>query len=381
MEPGEPAEPLLFEGNIPVNRFLVNETMDGLCTAYLYTNADDPDNGGRGVIYSDNGNKPQTRRSTQETFINMRVNSGTPAGWRTGTFSTNTSISSGSYIWFGCFADFFWFPRFDYGSKVYAGDWYDVGDSVPNSYPPFYDGWFLDFKLSMYFEYTSAQNYVRTLTQGVSLTDSPKLTADYKRSMLQTVNSTDFSNSFISFVRQCVMTVTNSMNIERIPTFIRSAVEQAGITDAMKSPRELNRQCEEGVNTNDELIRCQGFYRGVNDSLKVTDDSSFPVIFIRSISETSGIFDTFRQWGAYIRGLYDEAGSIAETEHQAAYYRTTTETVQADGSVFRSLLIFVRLLTTSLVHDFILRRFLIAREELVLKSCVTREITLETKIN
>jgi hypothetical protein len=177
------------------------------------------------------------------------------------------------------------------------------------------------------------------------------------------------------------MTVANSMNIERIPVFIRSAVEQAGITDSMKSPRGLNRQCEENVNSNDELKRCQGFYRGVNDSLKITDSSLFPVIFVRSISETPGIFDTFRQWGAYIRGLYDEAGSIAETEHQAEYYRAVTETVQADGSVFRGLLIFVRLMTTSLVHDFILRRFLIAREELVLKSCVTRELQIESKIS
>jgi len=45
------------------------------------------------------------------------------------------------------------------------------------------------------------------------------------------------------------------------------------------------------------------------------------------------------------------------------------------------LLLFVRIITGLFVRDYILKRFLIAREELVLKSCITREIILESKIN
>jgi hypothetical protein len=78
--------------------------------------------------------------------------------------------------------------------------------------------------------------------------------------------------------------------------------------------------------------------------------------------------------------LHEISESITETSRQGEFYRKETDTVNADGSAFRGLIIFVRILTTSFVRDFLLRRFLIAREELVLKSCITREITLDSKI-
>ena len=300
-DPPEPWVSLMFEGQIPVNRFLVNETINGNCTAYFYINEDDSDNGGRGVIYSDNGNKPQSRRSIQESFIDMRVNGSKPKGWRNGTFSTNGSISSGSYIWFGCFADFFWFPRFDYGTKMYAGYWYDVGDSIPDNYPPYYDGWYKDFKLSMYFDYTSAQNYVRTLTQGVSLTDSRKLTAEYKRDVTETV---------------------------------------------------------------------QGL-----------DNNSYSFLIFRSVQETATVSETIKHLGAFFRGLVDNAKIEGEAKSGRNYLLTLTDTVQATGILLRGLLLFVRIATGLFVKDYILRQFLIAREELNLKSYITRDITLESKIN
>jgi hypothetical protein len=76
-----------------------------------------------------------------------------------------------------------------------------------------------------------------------------------------------------------------------------------------------------------------------------------------------------------------EAASIAETSHGGEYYRFQADTVQAQGTVFRGLLIFIKLLTTSLVRDYLLRRFLKSNEELVLKSCICREIILDSKIH
>jgi hypothetical protein len=311
----------MFEGSIPVNRFLVNDAINGACTAYFYINEDDPDNGGRGVIYSDNGNKPQTRRSMNETFIDMRVNPSKPAGWRSGTFSTNTSIASGSYIWFGCFADFFWFPRFDYGTKVIAGEWYEVGNSIPNTYPPYWDGWYKDFKLSMYFTYTSAQNYVRTLTQGVTLMDSKKITTDYKRSKIETAQ------------------VNSSAN------------------------------------------RLQEVYRKIQEIQQGLDVNSYSVLFYRTVKETATISETIQHLGAFFRGLIDKAEVDDEAKPGRFYFLTLTDTVQAGGVVLRGLIILVRILTNSFVRDFLVRRFLIAREELVLKSCITRDLKLESKIN
>ena len=372
---------LMFEGELPVNRFLVPETINGICTAYFYTNEDEPEAGGRPVLYSDNSNEPLNRKSMQENFIDFRVTGGKPAGWRSGTFMSNSSIASGSYIWFGCFTDFFWFPRFDYGAKLYSAWWYDEGDDIPEIHPKTMSGWYKDIKLSMYFDYSSAQNYVRTLTQGVTLNDSKKLTAGYKRESLETVQGIAAAGSLAAYFRECVMDVSCCMKLSRIQTFIRMMLENLKINDGIKIKRELKRKCKDGAVIGSEAWRSRGFFRGLIESLSIADNFSFPILFLRSITETEGVSDTVQQWGAFVRGLYVEAGCLAEASHKGEYCRVEKDAVQAKGTVFRGLLIFVRILTTSFVRDFVLRRFLIAREEIVLKSCITREITLESRIN
>jgi hypothetical protein len=76
---------LMFELAIPVNRFLVPDTINGNCTDYVYTNSDDREAGGRPVLYSDNANSPFTRKSTNESSFDLRVIAGKPAGWRSAT--------------------------------------------------------------------------------------------------------------------------------------------------------------------------------------------------------------------------------------------------------------------------------------------------------
>ena len=319
-EVGEPPEPLMFELMIPVNRFLVPETINGSCTAYAYVNQDDSEAGGRPVLYSDNGNKPLTRKSMNEGFMDLRVTSGKPVGWRSASFSSSESIVSGSYIWFGVFCEYYWFPRFDYGAKCYA-DWWDAYDSIPNTYPIWNVNYYHDFKLSMYFTYTSAQNYVRTLTQGVTLTDSRKLKVDYKRANSHTVQANG--------------------TIKRLLTICRKIL----------------------------------------DALQSFDGVSFLLLFIRSLHETITLTDTLRHWGAYYRGLLDITEAESEVKIGWILLAKIIDTVQAAGSVFRGLILSVRIVTGLFVRDYLLRRFLIAREELILKSAVCREIVLESKIN
>ena len=167
---------LYFEFGMPINRYLVSETIDGLCTAYYYTNKHDSEAGGRPILYSDNANKPQTRKSSNENFIDLRFSGGNNAGWRSGTF-TGGSISAGSYIWFGLFTEYFWYPRFDYGVTCYAEPW--TTTIMPNNYPRIVDTFSL--KLSMFFIFNNATNYVRVITQGVNLSDNCNKLVNYKR--------------------------------------------------------------------------------------------------------------------------------------------------------------------------------------------------------
>ena len=53
----------------------------------------------------------------------------------------------------------------------------------------------------MYIEYSAGQNYIRTLTQGVSLIDNRKTNAIYKRAAIQTVKAEESVNRSFIFSR------------------------------------------------------------------------------------------------------------------------------------------------------------------------------------
>jgi hypothetical protein len=236
-DPPEPWVPLVYELAIPVNCFLVPETINGLCTAYFYVYSnEEPDSAGYPVLYADSNNTPSARRSTQESYIDLQVTGGKPAGWRSGTLRSNGSIASGNYIWFGIFTDAFWYPRFDYGARCYGEYWWDYGmeDTViPDEYPLYSANYYENFKLSMYFNYTSAQNYIRTLTQGITLTDTRKVTGNYKRATAQTARGTTIVTGRAGFYRNLVQTAKSTMAVKAYPTLIRKLIQQAGASDTV----------------------------------------------------------------------------------------------------------------------------------------------------
>jgi hypothetical protein len=282
---------LIFGYQIPVNRFLAPENIHGACTVHAYVHSSRTSTYDRPVMYSDDTGKPLAKLSGDEGVIDFSGTSGQPPGWRSAPFSCDTPAEAGAYCWFGLFAQY-WQTAYDYGGTLYAEvlgtTYYDL-ETIPDLYPrdnlasTLYGNMLSilgELRLSMYFSYTAAQHHVRTLTQGITLTEAPKLTGAYKRSTTETVR----------------------------------------------------------------------------------------------------LADSKSQWGAYVRGLRMEAANRAETRHGGEYYRKQADTVQAEGIPLRSLFIFVRLLTTSFVRDFLLRRFLKSNEELVLKSPVCRGLTLESRL-
>jgi hypothetical protein len=197
---GEDPETLYFLAAIAVNRFLVPQAINGACTAYAYCNEDDGDGGGRPVLYSDSGSKPRERRSAAEGLFDFGMNGSKPPGWRTAAFQSNRSIAAGTYLWFGVLAELYWYPRFDYGTVCYVDVIDDYGP-VPDIYPLYNANYYENFKLSMYFTYSSAQSYTRTITQGVTLADTRKLTADYKRAMTMNADGVTLAGHSSNYYR------------------------------------------------------------------------------------------------------------------------------------------------------------------------------------
>jgi hypothetical protein len=278
------------------------------------------------------------------------------------------------------FTENWWFPRFDYGAKCYR-DYWDSYTGIPNTYPMYNANNYCNFKLSMYFTYTSAQNYVRTLTQGVTLTDSLKRTGNFKRSAAQTVKGTAAMNRFASFPRKCLMSVKSTMAFTIRLTLIRKAIEQVRAAMGFLGKRGLSRRLEENVNASMAAKCFQGFCRKAQENVKGIDGCAFKVLFVRSLPETVKGSEGIKRWGTCIRRLFAVAANTAGTSHTGAYYRTETETVQAEGAVFRGLGVFIKIITASFVRDFFIRRFLKSNEDLVLKSCICRELILDSPIH
>jgi hypothetical protein len=62
------------------------------------------------------------------------------------------------------------------------------------------------------------------------------------------------------------------------------------------------------------------------------------------------------------------------------FYRTNIDTVKTEDNAIRKPFICIKLISNAIVKDLIINRFLKAKQEIVLKSCITRELTIESPI-
>jgi len=321
---------------ISTNVFILPERISGVCTAYAYANSGDIDMGGRGVVFAESSGRPAGKMSSNEQLIDLQVISESkPAGWRSGTFYMY-NMSDGVSVWFGISSENSWSPRYDFGKICYAENW--INTSTPSSYPSPIT-YTYDLKLSMYFTYTA--NLMRDLTQGVSLNDSHNRKTDYNRLTEQTAGVTSNIASITTFFRECIETLVASSVIEHF--------------------RSLNRRLTE-------------------QTTAVTSTLRSITTFLRAIAESMAVTHTNQHYGEYHRELKSTSDNFEGIEHEGKYYRRNTETIRPVSSLFRSLLLFIKIITQVFIRDYLLTRFLKARSEIVIKSCVTREIILESKI-
>jgi hypothetical protein len=399
-EEGEDPEALYFLAAIPVNRFLVPRAVNGTCTAFAYCNEDDYDGAGRPVLYSDNAGKPWERRSAGEGLFDFGMNGYKAPGWRSAAFQSNGNIAAGSSVWFGVLAELYWYPRFDYGVTCYV-DAVDDYAPVPDLYPHNSLNYYENFKLSMYFTYASAQNYTRTLTQGVKLTDTRKLTASYKRAVSMNAEGITLLGCAIDYYREHITVLSVSGTADRFRGFFRSVAEHVTTGDFITCCRDFlrtialtilpltagkrnlsaKRDIATEANTQDSTAWQRGFIRTLLAGVAAADYAGKVFTLLRTVREEAAAFGEVGHVGDYLRGLYTEAGSMAETDHAGDYHRRVEDTAHNEGVSLRHLFVFIRLATLSLVRDYITGRFLKSNEELVIKSAVVREIILDSAVN
>jgi hypothetical protein len=232
---------LIFHYQIPVNVFRAPENISGSCTAFAYVHSSRTSRYDRPVIYSDDGGKPLIKLTRDEGVIDFSGSAGQPPGWRSAPFSRAVPISEGASCWFGLFAQY-WQTAYDYGGTLYAEvlgtTAYDL-ETIPDRYP---DGTLAssiygnslsilrELKLSMYFSYTQARHYARTLIQGVTLTDAGRLTGAYRRRASETVQARGpVFRGLCMFVRLLTVSFARDFIIRRFLKSNEELVLKSGI--------------------------------------------------------------------------------------------------------------------------------------------------------
>jgi hypothetical protein len=199
--------------------------------------------------------------------------------------------------------------------------------------------------------------------------------------MTMTATVTGVTNRFRGFLRLVAEQVKPTGLLNYCRAFLRTIV--VTVRPEIHGERNLSsrRDVADHAGAGDSAGRERGFIRTLVAAVSAGGYAGKAAALLRRIGEEVNTFGEAGHLGDYIRGLYTEAGSMAETKHEGEYYRTVEDAAGSTGVSLRRLFIFLRLATLSLVRDYLISRFLRSREELVIKSAVVRELTLESKIS
>jgi hypothetical protein len=157
-------------------------------------------------------------------------------------------------------------------------------------------------------------------------------------------------------------------------------VEAAAALYATKTGAGFSRAIKNTAGNGSLMGGAVVFFRVLFGSAGNGDRSGRFVDRMRVVRDTETVGDETGHAADYLRELFAEAGNIAATGHRGEYRRKQQDMVFNEAVPLRQLFVFIRLLTGAFVRDFIIRRFLKSKEEIVLKSPVCRAITLESRL-
>jgi hypothetical protein len=393
------SEDLFVTNGIALNKYTATGTLYGECTASVYARLySQSGTVCRPVLYTGVNNYPDTKVSVNEGYYD--VSSPQNYKWRTAVFEIAGEIPADTEIWFGFYADSF-NPCFDFGSKHVIAYLGEGVSGIPGVFPA--GAWKNknEIQFSTFFEVNPSQQYEITITQGVTLTDSRKHSANYQRAAAMNAKGTTLLGHGSNYYREHISAVSVTSVFSRFRGFFRSITGQVKTGDLVSYCRDLLRTIAvtvrpetegkrslsarrdvadyEGVE--DSTARERGFIRTLVTAVSTGGYAGKVITLLRGIREEVSALGEAGHLGDYLRGLYTEAGVMAETTHEGEYYRAVEDTAGSMAVSLRHLFIFLRLVTLSLVRDYLLSRFLRSRDELVVKSPVTREIELDSAIH
>jgi hypothetical protein len=430
-------------GEALFNKYSIAETLQGRYKAFVYAGEleYEPYACVAPLLFSDSGDTPNIHLSDKEYALNIYKQNAT-VGWKSVNFEVPDRIEANTNFWFGIYVHSIGI-NFDYGVEcfdIYGGvNMVSVKNDAQNgldvhkhltdiqynieSYKESFDDeeyirdmrnflyWQYnnvhplrdsryDLKLSIYFQNISAA-YTRTITQGVKLSDSGKRAHGMVRQLTQIINISQLTGKAHNAVRETNQNAGISDRANWEKGIYRFIVNLLGATETNKAVRTLarlintsvtaffdlghrrdvSRDITDTVNQADTVNRSRGLFAFLQSYLGITDTRGYSSIWRRTVPDAAHATTDNRHTGNYQRELSDALDGTAETNNRADYIRIERDTGDVIGEVQRMLHVVIRIITGGAVRDYIIRRFLKSNEEMVVKSPVCREITIESRIH
>jgi hypothetical protein len=140
------------------------------------------------------------------------------------------------------------------------------------------------------------------------------------------------------------------------------------------------RTLAQGVTLIDTMKAAGEFKKEIQETAYITTLFTKFYLMKRLLAEMLPVLHIIRRCGNFTGLIKAWAENAAETLRKGTYYRKQQDSIGPLGTVLRGLLFTTRVVTTAFVRDYLIRRFLKAKAEIALKSCIVREICLESKI-
>jgi hypothetical protein len=322
------------------------------------------------------------------------------------------------------YADLCFRPAFDYNGDCFHYYFEDfMDDGIPDILEPVdYYLYEDDYGrlLSMYFEYSLNQDYVVKLTQGLKVSDILSVQPYYKRILSTIAHNTTLLNKTGEYIRKLLTSGNNHAPVINHIGYKRAAISNCEVNDTTSRLRKVFSFISDTLRVNSILKFGRSFIGYIADNVqlvasnfrqhrvstkiqnnikvttafnsivcrsrkivtnvKATDYARMPFVFIRKIIDTISSLDNAGHIGDYIRGLVEQAANIAEAKRTLTIIVTQTDDISVHCSLLRRLSIFIKIVTSSFIRDYVIRRFLIARDEIIIKSAIKRELELDSKI-
>lgn len=334
------------------SRFTAATPISGLCTSYIYAYDNDP-NTAQAVLFSDSAGMPYARLSQNEQTVQLQRS--TPA-WVASTFNLPQAVAQEAAFWYGYYTQDMIYTYYD-AVGTFRRMSVDDYPTVPDVYDDEWNEQTWQVLMSAYFSYSVAQSLNRSVMDTIGLTESFGKQFVFKRSCTNGIAATEARVASAFHPRLCTDNLQSTEAVTRSISFFRILLDALDCKRVSSRIIATYRSMSVTIGFSDVLERLRGLVLFCADGFGIQDDTARLFEYQRTMTDEVDSAETFSMIQTLIRFCTSGLAGISTLIRSIGFFRNV-----------RSLLTFL---------ERLLPRMILKKEELIIVSRITREITFK----